>query len=110
MAGWFELKQGSTGQFHFTLKASNGEVILSSETYTTKASAQKGIDSVRENCFDATRYNRAQASNGRYFFTLRAGNGQVIGNSQMYTSEAARDGGIDSVRNNGLTQALRQIA
>jgi uncharacterized protein len=53
MAGKFELFEDSRGQYRFRLKASNGEVIATSEAYNTKASAQNGIDSVRRNAPDA---------------------------------------------------------
>ena len=43
MAGWFELSKSKDGQFRFVLKAGNGEIILSSELYKAKSSAQNGI-------------------------------------------------------------------
>jgi len=107
MAGWFELKKASNGQFHFSLKAGNGETILTSEMYVTKASASNGIASVQKNSGDSARYKSLTASNGKFYFTLQAANNQVIGNSQMYSSEAARNGGIESVKQNGTTQEIR---
>lgn len=53
MAGKFILKKGSTGKFHFNLEASNGQVIATSEAYESKASAIKGIESVKTNAPDA---------------------------------------------------------
>jgi uncharacterized protein YegP (UPF0339 family) len=53
MAGKFELKKTAKGQFHFNLRAGNGEIIASSEMYESKASAQKGIESVRRNAAEA---------------------------------------------------------
>lgn len=52
MAGKFELKKTSAG-YRFNLKAGNGEIIATSESYTTKAAALNGIDSVRRNAADA---------------------------------------------------------
>jgi uncharacterized protein YegP (UPF0339 family) len=49
MAAKFVLKQGSTGKFRFNLVASNGQVIATSETYESKASAINGIESVKRN-------------------------------------------------------------
>jgi uncharacterized protein YegP (UPF0339 family) len=49
MAGKFVIKKNSGGQYHFVLKAANGEVIATSETYTTKDSAKDGIESVKAN-------------------------------------------------------------
>jgi uncharacterized protein YegP (UPF0339 family) len=54
MAGTFELKPTASGQFMFNLKASNGQVIATSEHYTTKAAALSGIESVRKNAAAAT--------------------------------------------------------
>lgn len=53
MAGKFELKQAKSGQYHFNLKAGNGQVIATSEMYESKASALNGIESVRTNAADA---------------------------------------------------------
>ena len=49
MAGKFVLKKGSSGKFHFNLLAGNGQVIATSETYESKASALNGIESVKNN-------------------------------------------------------------
>ncbi|VAW10945.1 UPF0339 protein YegP [hydrothermal vent metagenome] len=53
MAGKFEIKKRKDGQFQFNLKAGNGEIIATSEAYKQKASALKGIESVRKNAADA---------------------------------------------------------
>lgn len=53
MAGKFELYKDAAGKFRFRLKASNGQVIATGEAYETKASAMKGIESVRKNAGDA---------------------------------------------------------
>ncbi len=107
MAGWFELGKSADGQFRFVLKAGNAETILTSELYTTKSSAQAGIASVQANSGDDARYERKTASNGKPFFNLKAANHQVIGTSQMYASEASRDGGIESVKANGATSTIK---
>lgn len=53
MAGKFELKTAKSGQFHFNLKAGNGEVIATSEMYQSKAAALNGIESVKSNAAGA---------------------------------------------------------
>ena len=103
MAAKFELKKSKNGKFFFNLLATNGQIILSSEMYEAKASAENGIASVQKNAADDARYERLTGKDGSPYFTLKAGNGQVIGQSQMYSSEKARDGGIDSVKNTGPT-------
>ena len=107
MAGWYVLSANDKGQFSFALKAGNGETILRSETYNTKASAENGIASVQKNSAEDARYEKKTAANGSEFFNLKATNGQVIGTSQMYASAASRDAGIESVKANGPTTTIK---
>jgi uncharacterized protein YegP (UPF0339 family) len=100
MAGKFELKKSSDGQYRFNLKAGNGQAILSSELYTEKRGALSGIESVRRNSPIDDRYERKTAKNGQDYFSLKAANGQVIGQSEMYSSKSAMEGGIESVKKN----------
>ena len=106
MAGKFELSKNDKGQFTFVLKAANGEVILRSEQYETKASAENGIASVQKNSPADERYERKDATNGKFFFNLKAANHQVIGTSQMYATAASRDAGIESVKKNGPSTTI----
>lgn len=98
--GKFALKTGNDGQFYFNLKADNGQIILSSEGYTTKAARDNGIESVRKNAADESRFDKQTSSNGKFYFNLKAANSQVIGKSQMYESESGCDNGIRSVQSN----------
>lgn len=107
MAGSYELSRNSKGQFSFVLKAGNGEVILRSEQYESKASALNGIVSVQTNSALDERFERKEASDGRPFFNLKAGNHQIIGTSQMYASVASRDNGINSVKTNGPSDNVK---
>jgi uncharacterized protein len=100
MPGTFELKTAKDGQTFFNLKAGNGETILTSELYKAKASALNGIESVKTNAVKPERYAKLTAKNGKLYFTLKAGNSQVIGKSEMYESEAACKNGIASVTKN----------
>lgn len=109
MAGWYEVSQASDGQYRFVLKAGNGEVILSSELYKTKASAQNGIESVQKNSPEDNRYERLEAKNGKPYFNLKAANYQVIGTSQLYSSEQSREKGIESVKNNGSSTTIKDL-
>ncbi|MCU1323782.1 MAG: hypothetical protein JWM43_3431 [Acidobacteriaceae bacterium] len=100
MAGKFELKKAKSDQFYFHLKAGNGQVILSSEMYVEKASAENGIASVKKNAPDDSRYERKDTKNGQFMFNLKAANHQIIGTSETYTTTAARENGIASVKEN----------
>ena len=53
MAGKFVIKKDKSGQYRFNLKAGNGEIIATSEAYTSKAGCKNGIESVRKNAPDA---------------------------------------------------------
>jgi uncharacterized protein len=106
MAGKFELKKSKNDKFYFSLLAGNGQIILASEMYESKASANNGIASVQKNATDDARYERLQSSKGEPYFVLKAGNHQVIGKSQMYAGEKARDNGIDSCKTNAPKAAV----
>ena len=106
MASRFGLKKSKNDKFVFNLLADNGQVILTSELYDSKASALNGIESVKKNAPDDGRYARLSAKDGSPYFTLKAGNGQVIGQSQMYSGAKARDAGIESVQTHAPQAAL----
>jgi uncharacterized protein YegP (UPF0339 family) len=110
MASCFELSRSKDKQFKFVLKAANAEIILTSETYRSKSSAQSGIASVQANCKSDARYELKNSKNGKFFFNLKAANHQIIGTSEMYESERARANGIASVKANGKTQSVRVAA
>lgn len=108
--GKFIISTRSNGEFQFNLAAGNGQVILSSEGYTTKAACTNGIDSVKNNATNPDRFDRKESSNGKFYFNLKSGNGQIIGNSQMYESEASRDNGIESVMKNAPDAVVEETA
>lgn len=109
MAGWFEMTKNDKGQYSFVLKAANSQVILRSQQYESKASAQGGVVSVQTNSPLHERYELATAVDGRFYFNLKAANNQVIGTSQMYASEGARTSGIESVKTNGPNADVREV-
>lgn len=96
----FEISTRKNGEFQFNLKASNGEIILTSEGYKTKDACLKGVESVKKNSAVEAHFAKEIAKNGKPFFNLKATNGQVVGQSQMYSSEVTRNNGIASVMKN----------
>ncbi len=98
--GKFEIYTDKAGEYRFRLKAGNGENILASEGYTAKDGCENGIESVRKNSQDASKFEVKEAANGKFHFHLKAGNGQIIGTSQMYSSEAGCKNGCESVAKN----------
>ena len=106
MAGIFEITKAKDGDYHFHLKAANGQVILTSQMYKEKSSAEGGIESVKKNAPNDHSYERKEAHNGAPMFNLKAANYQVIGTSQLYESAEAREEGIASVKENAPTATV----
>ena len=96
--GKFVVNVRKNGEYQFILKANNGHVILTSEGFATKPYCLNTIESVRKNSQDENRFIKETARNGMAYFNLKATNGQIIGNSELYESESGRDNGIASVQ------------
>ncbi len=111
--GKFIIRQTATG-YVFNLKATNGEVIATSQVYTGEQSCRSGIESVKANANakveDQTVEGFAVLTNpkyevyldkaGEYRFRLKAKNGEVIAASEGYTKKANCLNGIDSIGRN----------
>lgn len=111
--GKFVVRKTATG-IKFDLKASNGQVIATSEVYTTKDACLNGIASVKNNCVGAVedqtvdpvvavkhpKFEMYEDKAGEYRFRLKARNGEVIAVSEGYKTKASCENGIDSVKNN----------
>ena len=110
MAGKFELKQLKNEQYLFNLKASNGQIILTSEQYKSKSGAVNGIESVRKNSVNEGRFEVLVSKSGDPYFVLKAGNGEVIGRSETYSSDAACKNGIQSVMKNAPDAELVELS
>ena len=110
----FVIRTVSSG-FKFDLKATNGQVIATSEVYTTMAACKNGVESVHKNAPIANFENQTeegaptatcpkfemyQDKAGEYRFRLKARNGEIIAVSEGYTAKASCLNGIDSVRRN----------
>lgn len=107
--GKFEIKTDKAGKFRFNLKAGNGQVILSSQGYSSKSACENGIESVKTNSQDDGNFERNKAKDGSPYFNLKASNGQVIGNSEMYSSESAMENGIASVKKNAPGASVEEV-
>jgi uncharacterized protein YegP (UPF0339 family) len=104
--GKFVITKRNNGEFQFNLKAGNGQIILSSEGYSSKLGCENGIESVKRNAQDDDRFEIKTSAGGKPYFTLKAANGQVIGTSEQYESVSARDNGIASVKTNAPDAAI----
>ena len=106
MASKFDLKRTRNGEYYFNLKAANGQVILTSERYTSKQSALTGIRAVRRNAVQAKRFEARTSRRGEPYFVLKAANGEPIGTSEMYV--AAK--GVASVQRNAPDARIDDLA
>jgi uncharacterized protein YegP (UPF0339 family) len=112
--GKFAVKSVKTG-IKFDLKAGNGEVIATSEVYSSTAACRKGIESVRRNAVEANledqtaegfskathpKFELYEDNAGEFRFRLKAKNGEVIAVSEGYKSKSSCLNGIESVRKN----------
>ena len=106
MLAKFEIKQSANGQYMFNLKAVNGQVVLTSETYVQRGFAEQAIASVKTNAVHDSRFERKFAKDGRPYFVLKAANGEIIGKSEMYSSTVAMENGIASVVKSAAEAAI----
>ena len=111
--GKFEIRRVKTG-VKFNLKAGNGEIIATSEVYSSEASCRKGIESVRRCCAggieDQTledfrkekhpKFEVYQDKAGEFRFRLKAANGQIIATGEGYKAKKSCLNGIESIRKN----------
>ncbi len=99
----------------FDLKATNGQVIASSEIYSSKAACMKGLMSVKKNAPAANvedqtvegapvqlnpKFEMYVDKAGEYRFRLKATNGKVIATSEGYVAKVSCENGIESVMKN----------
>ena len=108
--GRFELKTSTNGKFHFNLKSANGETILSSELYNSRNAAETGIESVKENAEDPNRYERKLNKNEEPYFVLKAANGEIIGTSEVFSSETMLENTISAVMKSAPTAVISNTA
>jgi uncharacterized protein YegP (UPF0339 family) len=96
-------------KFRFVLQAENGQAVLTSQTYANKQGALDGVESVRTNSASDARYERRNSGRGKDYFVLKAANGKIIGNSQEYSSPAAMEAGVASVKRLGPSAVVKEL-
>ncbi|RKS96666.1 YegP family protein [Chryseobacterium defluvii] len=95
--GKFVITQRINKEYQFNLKKGN-DIILMSEGYVQKASCHKGIESVRINSQDDSRYDRRVAVNEKHYFVLKARNGEIVGKSQYYIIKSSMEKAISTIK------------
>jgi uncharacterized protein YegP (UPF0339 family) len=106
--GKFVIKRRTNGDYQFNLKADNGQIILSSQGYATRSSCENGIVSVKRHAQADSNFERKKSANGKHYFNLKAGNGEIIGTSEMYEGTSSMDNGISSVMKNAPNASIEE--
>ena len=94
--------------FSFSFVDDADKAVVKSENYTAKKSALNGIESVKKNCANDGRYELKESKNGKFFFNLKASNGQIVGTSALYASEAERAEAMALLKKEGPDAELVQ--
>ncbi|MEM9074268.1 MAG: DUF1508 domain-containing protein [Myxococcota bacterium] len=114
----FDVQPAANGEYYFNLKARNGRVIGTSETYVTLSNARRGVDGVMRNVGEyldylagrtGERFQVFQGADDRFYFSLYAGNGEIVLQSQGYSDEATAWNATFSVASNGVDEANYEI-
>ena len=92
--------------FSFSFVNDAGKMVVKSENYKAKPSAVNGIESVKKNCQNDARYELKESKNGKFFFNVKASNGQIVGTSALFGSEAERGAAIDDLKAKGPDAAV----
>ncbi len=101
-------KSEAESPFSFVFVDSEGKTLLKSENYKQKNSALNGIESVRKNCITDARYEFKTAKNGKFFFNIKATNGQVVATSGFFGAESDRDKAIVDIKSNAPKAKLEE--
>lgn len=91
-------KSDAQEPYSFAFINDDGDTLVRSENYSAKKGAVNGIASVKKNCLDDNRYDLKESKNGKLYFNLKAGNGQIVATSPMFATEAERNNAISSMK------------
>jgi len=100
----YQIYTGTNKKVYFRLKSGNGQVVLQSQGYKTKAGAKAGAASVKVNARSVKNFEVKQAKNVKYHFNLISKHKQVVGSSQMYTEKRGCNNGMNAVKKNASSK------
>ena len=101
-------KSDANEPFSFIFVNAEGKTIVKSENYSQKTSARNGIESVRKNCQDDSRYEMKVSSNGKSFFNIKSTNGQIVGTSALFANEEERSAAIVELKSNSADAQITE--
>ena len=104
----YKIERSNSGNvFNFLLLAEHGHILLKSIAFDSIETAEKEIESVKVNALNMSRYERKTTPEGKFYFNLKNANGVILGQSQMYSSEAGMENGILAVKNNSKSKQIQ---
>ena len=109
-SGVYEISTSKDGQYRFVLKAPNGEVLLTSELFKAKSSAEDALHAVKTNSKYLENYDILIAKNGKNYFNLKSKNHHIIATSQFYNDVDALKLGIELVLNYSQTDKINDVS
>lgn len=101
-------KSQAAEPFTFSFVDDEGKVVVKSENYSQKASAKKGIESVKKNSQIDKRYILKESKNGKFFFNLKASNGQIVATSALFATEADRAKAIELLKSKAASAPIEE--
>jgi uncharacterized protein len=104
--GKYVISKSKSGENYFNLKATNGQVILTSIMFSSIDECMNRIESVRNICEDDNRYDRKISTNNKHYFNFTSPEGQIIGKSEMYEGSGGMENGIASIKKNGKSTTM----
>ncbi len=110
MAAKFELFIDRAGEHRYRLILENGEIVLASEGFKQRKSAENAMASVKKNAANYNQYERKQTSSGKFMFNLKASNGQVIGTSESFLSASDRDNCIERIVRSAVDASVEDLS
>ena len=101
--GKYVISKAKSGENYFNLKATNGQVILTSVMFPSMDDCTNGILATRGSCVDDNMFERKISTNNKHFFNLKSPEGNIVGKSEIYESQVNMEKGIASVKRNGIS-------
>lgn len=102
----FVITKNANDEFQFYFIDKNGDTILRSSGYTRKFMCEKGVESVKSNSQDNSKFFKKTISDDKVYFNLKAFNGKIIGMSKMYEDRISRDKGIEFLKEKALSAPI----
>jgi uncharacterized protein YegP (UPF0339 family) len=104
------LKKGLTKEpYTFAFIDSEGKSVVRSENYQAKKGALNGIASIKKNCVNDRRYETKETKNGKFYFNVKASNGQVVGTSAFFSTMEERSSAVARFKADAADAAVEEV-